>query len=142
MWISPKREGIDHNRMIEVTCAIIVENNRVLATRRSAGMPHALKWEFPGGKVKEDESPEYCIKREIEEELGIKVGVDRILPSVSHHYESHSVKLIPFVCSILEGTISLSEHQEYRWIPCGELDELDWLEADVEVIRIVKANLS
>ncbi len=57
--------------MIVVSCAIIVENNRVLATQRSSGMPHPEKWEFPGGKLKGDESPQASIKREILEELGI-----------------------------------------------------------------------
>ena len=124
--------------MIEVTCAIIVENKRVLATRRSATMPHALKWEFPGGKVKEGETPESCIKREIREELGIAVGVDQLLPSVIHHYDTLSIKLLPFICTIQDGTISLSEHHEYRWIPCRELDDVDWLDADVEVVRMLK----
>ena len=124
--------------MIEVTCAIIVEKQRVLATRRSASMPHGLKWEFPGGKVKEGETPESCIKREIVEELGLKVRVKSLLPSVIHHYETESVKLIPFICIIQEGSISLAEHHEYRWIHCRELDDLDWLEADVKVAGMVK----
>ena len=141
MWISQKREGVDPGSMVEVTCAIIVEDKRVLATRRSPWMPHALKWEFPGGKVKEGETPEYCIRREIREELGIEIRVEQLLPSVTHHYEAWSIRLIPFICHILEGIISLSEHQEYRWIPCIELDELDWLEADVEVVRMLKKRI-
>lgn len=124
--------------MIKVTCAIILEKQMVLATRRSASMPHALKWEFPGGKVKSGEAPETCIKREIHEELGLQVRVEGVLPSVIHHYETHTVRLIPFICTILEGNISLSEHHEYRWIHCRDLDSVDWLEADVEVAGMVK----
>ena len=101
MWISQKTEGIDPGVMIEVTCAIILERKGVLATRRSAGMPHALKWEFPGGKVKEGETPEYCIRREIREELGIEILVDKQLPAVTYHYEAQTVILIPLICHII-----------------------------------------
>ncbi|MCP4311718.1 MAG: (deoxy)nucleoside triphosphate pyrophosphohydrolase [Bacteroidetes bacterium] len=124
--------------MIEVTCAIIIENNLVLATQRSDEMPHPLKWEFPGGKLKHEETPEVCIVREIREELGVEVEVDRRLPHVEHHYGSRSVRLIPFLCTILQGEIHLSEHMEYRWIACGDLEAIDWLEADLGVVEMVK----
>lgn len=127
--------------MIEVTCAIIVENGRVLATRRSETMPHPLKWEFPGGKLKAGESPELCIVREIREELGIEVEVKQVLGPVTHHYQEHSIKLIPIICHILEGIISLTEHMEYSWIEPAELGKLDWLEADVKVAGMAKEAL-
>lgn len=127
--------------MIEVTCAIIVENGRVLATRRSETMPHPLKWEFPGGKLKVGESPEQCIVREIREELGIEVEVKQGLEPVAHHYQEHSIKLIPMICHILEGIISLTEHMEYSWIEPAKLGKLDWLEADVEVASMAKEAL-
>ncbi len=127
--------------MIEVSCAIIVERGKVLSTRRSEEMPHPLKWEFPGGKLKPDETPEACIVREIREELGVEVKVDRRLPHIEHHYEMHSIKLIPFLCHIMDGVISLSEHKEYQWVNPGKLGEVDWLEADVEVAEMVKEAL-
>ncbi len=125
--------------MTEVTCAIIIDNEHVLVTRRSSLMPHPLKWEFPGGKVKEGESPEYCIKREIREELGLKVSVKQLLPSVKYQYGTRSIKLIPFICSVEGGTIALTEHHSFRWVPMAELEILDWLEADVEVVRILQS---
>lgn len=122
--------------MTEVTCAIILDGDRVLVTQRSEQMPHPLKWEFPGGKLKEGESPEFCIKREIYEELGIRVAVKQLLPSVKHRYANGTIKLIPFICSMDKGTITLSEHRSFRWIPSGELGSLDWLDADLEVLRL------
>ena len=121
--------------MTEVTCAIIIKNGQVLATQRSEQMPHPLKWEFPGGKVKAGESPEYCIKREILEELGVRVIVRQLLPSVRHVYDTHTIKLIPFICSVDKGKISLSEHKSYRWLPAEHLSSVDWLDADIEVIK-------
>ena len=124
-----------------MTCAVIAGDRKVLAVRRSEAMPHPLKWEFPGGKLREGENPEKCIIREIREELGVKVRVERLMPSVHHRYDTHAVKLIPFICSIREGEIILAEHREYRWIPCGELDRVEWLEADLEVVAMVKERL-
>ena len=127
--------------MNQVTCAILMDEKGVLVTRRSQLMPHPLKWEFPGGKVKEGEKPELCIHREIREELSIEISVERMLPSVIHTYGSDSFELIPFICQHLEGVIELAEHSEFRWVPVDELDQLDWLDADVEVVRILKENL-
>ncbi len=127
--------------MTDVTCAIIIEKERVLVTQRSELMPHALKWEFPGGKVKAGEWPESCIKREISEELGLKIEVVRQLPSVTHTYDTHTISLFPFICTVIEGEITLSEHKSFRWVPVHELEEMDWLDADVEVVRVLKVNL-
>lgn len=121
--------------MIEVTCAIIIHEGKVLATRRSASMPHPFKWEFPGGKVKIGESPEKCINREIREELGIAIKVEQLMPSVLHSYDYDSIKLIPFVCSYNGSDIVLKEHESYTWVDINHLDSLDWLEADIKIVN-------
>ena len=121
--------------MIEVTCAIIIEKEQILVTQRSESMPHPLKWEFPGGKLKEGESAENCIKREIREELGLEIRVDQLLRATVYSYDTHTIKLIPFRCTIVNGSVSPAEHRSFRWVPIKELAELDWLEADVEVVR-------
>jgi 8-oxo-dGTP diphosphatase len=124
--------------MINVACAIIFKGKRVLATRRSSTMPHPLKWEFPGGKLKGSESPGDCIRREILEELGVEIRPLEVIDPVEHHYDTHSVSLIPVICTIVKGFISPSEHLEYRWVGYDELDELDWLEADLEVVDMIR----
>ena len=126
---------------VRVTCALIIEEGGVLVTQRSRQMPHPMKWEFPGGKVKEDEKPEAGIRREIREELSIEVSVEEELPTVRHRYSSKALELIPFICQHLEGVIELAEHHSYRWVPLEELEKLDWLEADVEVVRLLKSHL-
>lgn len=137
MWITQKENSSMTKPLIEVTCAVIMEGERVLVTQRSEWMPHPLKWEFPGGKLKTGESPEGCIIREIREELGVEISVMQLLPTVKHEYSDQHVKLIPFVCRIREGSIRLSEHRSYRWVPRSELEQVDWLAADKEVVSLV-----
>ena len=124
--------------LIEVSCAVIMDGDLVLVTQRSELMPHPLKWEFPGGKLKPGETPEACIIREIWEELGVEISVMQLLPSVRHSYSDSTIKLIPFVCTIRKGGIDLREHRSCRWVHRSELDEIDWLEADVKVVDLLK----
>ena len=137
MWITQKEDRRMAGPLTEVSCAIILDGEMVLATQRSYFMPHPYKWEFPGGKLKPGETPEACIIREIREELGVEISVIQLLPSVRHRYSDSDIKLIPFVCSIKEGEIDLSEHKSYRWVHRSELSRVDWLEADIEVMALI-----
>lgn len=121
---------------LHVTCAIIEREGRVLCARRSAEMSQPLKWEFPGGKINEGESPEGCLQRELLEELGLEVEVGRALPLVTHRYPDFTITLYPFLCHIgLSTEITLNEHDRVAWILPEELANIDWAEADVGVMR-------
>jgi 8-oxo-dGTP diphosphatase len=119
---------------IRVACAVIEDGDKVLATQRNTTMSMPLKWEFPGGKLHDGESPEECLDRELEEELGIRVTIRHALPPVEHRYEEFAIELIPFVCTIAEGTIVLHEHRALAWLSPHELNDLDWPAADIPVI--------
>jgi 8-oxo-dGTP diphosphatase len=120
--------------MIEVTCAIIMKGDHVLIAQRSETMSHPLRWEFPGGKLKPGESPLRCVVREIREELNAEIDVEQLLPSVVHSYDDTEIKLIPFICTLESGEISLQQHRDYRWIRKSEVEAYDILDADLEVI--------
>lgn len=120
---------------IEVACAIIEREGKVLCTQRSETMSLPLKWEFPGGKINDEESPEECLKRELAEELGIEVTIGAPLPISTYHYPTFSVTLYPFICKIVSGEIVLHEHAAMSWLSSEELQNLDWAEADGPVIR-------
>jgi 8-oxo-dGTP diphosphatase len=137
MWIIQKENERMVKPVIEVSCAILSDGDRVLVAQRSETMPHPLKWEFPGGKLKPGETPEGCIIREIREELGVEISVNQLLPSVKHVYNQNIVKLFPFICRIERGTIRLSEHRTYQWVRRPDLQEVDWVEADLEVIALL-----
>jgi len=93
------------------------------------------KWEFPGGKLLEDESAELCIVREIQEELSVAIEIYEKLPSVQHIYGDKTVELIPFRAKIIAGEIVLTEHAALRWVDPDELLLLNCAEADVAVLN-------
>lgn len=123
--------------LTEVSCAIIMDGDRVLLTLRDEHMRHPMKWEFPGGKLQAGETPEGCLIREIREELGVEISVKQLLPAVKHRYSDIWIKLIPFVCSIREGDIILTEHRYSHWVHRSELDQMDLLEADLKVVALI-----
>ena len=121
--------------MIKVTCAIIENENRVLVVQRSAKMSLPLKWEFPGGKIENNESEEDCIIREIKEELNLEIVVLKKLQSSVYDYPNISIELIPFVAKQVNGEIKLLEHANYSYILKEELLKLDWAEADIPIVK-------
>lgn len=121
-------------KTIRVACAIIEGDGKVLAVQRSERMKLPLKWEFPGGKIKQGESPEQCVVREVSEELSVQITAVQSLPSVSYDYPDFSVTLYPFICTIVSGEITLQEHKKLIWLPSRELSSLDWVAADYPII--------
>jgi 8-oxo-dGTP diphosphatase len=98
-------------------------------------MSMPLKWEFPGGKIREGELPDSCLKRELLEEMGIQVTVGTPLQATTHQYPSFTITLYPFVCSIRSGDITLHEHTACTWLAPEDLASLDWAAADVTVVE-------
>lgn len=121
-------------RHLHVACAIIEHEGKILATQRSASMSLPLKWEFPGGKIEAGETPADCLSRELHEELGIAVTIGEALATTTHNYEDFTVTLYPFICSMIEGTITLHEHKAFRWTKPQQMLELDWAAADLPII--------
>ena len=125
---------------LQVACAIIEHDGKVLAAQRSERMSLPLKWEFPGGKIHDREAPEACLVREVMEELGLTVTVGAALPKVNHAYPDFSVTLYPFICAIASGTITLHEHKTISWLSPARLASLDWAEADLPIIAAYLEN--
>lgn len=94
-----------------------------------------LKWEFPGGKIETGESPEACLIREIQEELAVEIEILEALPENIHFYGTKGIKLLPFRCRILVGSLHPLEHKRIKWIEPGNLQKLDWAEADIPIVN-------
>lgn len=121
--------------MMQVTCGIIVFGSQILAVQRGPNSSHPIKWEFPGGKLIEGETPEACILRELREELQVEVSVLYRLHRIEFEYPGKKVDLIPFVCEIISGTLTLTEHLAKCWFNLENWQTFDWAEADYELIR-------
>jgi 8-oxo-dGTP diphosphatase len=121
--------------MINVTCAIIFFDKKILVTQRSEKMKLPLKWEFPGGKLEENESEIDCIKREIKEEINIEIEILEKLSNSIYDYGTFKINLIPFISNYVSGEIILSEHKDYKLLDKSELLNLDWAEADLPIVE-------
>lgn len=125
-------------KQIAVTAAIIWQDDKVLITRRPEGTHLEGLWEFPGGKKEGVETLEACIEREIKEELGVEIRVEKYLLSVSHEYETKLVDLHVFECSLVNGFPTPMEGQDMKWVrPCDMLD-YNFPPPDMEVIELIR----
>ena len=120
--------------MIEVCCAIVVNESKILAVQRGSDSDHPWKWEFPGGKIHVHETAEQCIVREIAEELSVGIGILAKLEPVNFDYGAKQIRLIPFIVQITSGEIVLTEHVSKMWFEFSHWESIDWQEADRELI--------
>lgn len=121
--------------MKQVTAAILIKDKKILIAKRKAGDRQANKWEFPGGTVEQDETPEACLKREIREEFGIKVSVGRFFSESVYHYDHGSIKLLAYRANWESGTITLKDHADYRLVFVEQLAEYDFAPADIPIVE-------
>jgi 8-oxo-dGTP diphosphatase len=119
---------------VPVTAAVIETDGRVLIGKRMAGR-FSGRWEFPGGKIEEGETPEECLTRELREELGIEARIGAFFLSTIHSYSHVTIELLTYRAEILSGAISLHDHTEVRWVAKTDLQDYDFPEADKAVIE-------
>ena len=130
-------------KTIEVVAALIEKNEDVLATQRGYG-EFKGKWEFPGGKTKENEDQEEALIREIKEELNADIDVIDFLNTVECDYPEFHLIMHTYICN-LKNEIEFVKHNENElehdnmvWLEKEDLDLLDWLPADIEVVKEYK----
>jgi 8-oxo-dGTP diphosphatase len=121
---------------IIVTAAVIEREGTYLVTRRPPGVHLGGMWEFPGGKCAHGESFEACLIREIREELGCEIEIEREVFSTAHAYPERLVELHFFACT-LRGQPTPVLGQEVRWVPRSDLTALDFPPADDELIALL-----
>jgi 8-oxo-dGTP diphosphatase len=123
-----------------VVGAAIVRDGRVLAARRTSPAAAAGRWEFPGGKVEPGESEAESLVREVLEELGVRVRVDRWLDGDQPIGERYVLRVA--LATLEGGEPSPSEHDLVRWLGVDELDDVDWLDGDRPFLSELSARLN
>lgn len=120
-------------KQIEVVAAIIEREKQIFATQRGYGLWKDW-WEFPGGKMEKGEDPEEALLREIREELATEIQVGERLCTVDYDYPEFHLTMYCYLCSVVNGNITLLEHEDARWLSQKDLYSVEWLPADKEVL--------
>jgi 8-oxo-dGTP diphosphatase len=128
--------------MIRVTAAVIERDGRVLIARRRSGDRFGGVWEFPGGKLEPDETPEEGLRREIDEELGMTIEVGARLGTFPFVSAAWSIELLAFRAAWTGGTMVLREHDDARWVRPSELLSFAFAEPDRPIVRLLAEGAS
>ena len=128
---------------INVVAAIIFYNNKILALQRAYSLDKeiSLKFEFPGGKVNKSETQINALKRELQEELNIKVEKFNFYFSNKHHYKKKIIELYFYKCKIFKLPTQLRVHRSLKLLSLNKLRTVDWLAGDYAVIEKLESDL-
>lgn len=125
--------------MKQVAAAIIFNKGKILVTRRAPGEKLAGYWEFPGGKLEGNETPQECVVRELREELGLHATAGEVLASSVYEYTGGAIELIAVECAVQNYEIVLTVHDAYEYIQPEALLDIRLAPADVDIAKkIVK----
>lgn len=125
-------------KSLEVVAAIIIKNNKIFAAQRKDEGELAKKWEFPGGKIENNETKEEALKRELKEEMDIDVVVLEYFLTVKHEYKTFNITLHSYICKLDSEKINLNEHIDSKWLSNDELFNVDWALADIPIVKKLK----
>ena len=133
-------------KTVKVVAAIIKAVNEngetiIFATQSGYG-DFKGGWEFPGGKIESGETPQEALKREIIEELDTEVSVGELMDTVEYDYPQFHLSMDCFWCQIVRGNLVLKEHEAARWLTKDELNNVEWLPADITLIEKIRNLLS
>lgn len=125
-----------------VVGGLIYQNKKILICQRKKEGDHPLKWEFPGGKLKDSENNKEALKRELKEELSIEINEMIFFDEYLYEYKKLSkiLKLVFFQIFQFEGEIQNKVHQQLKWIDISKLGDYDFLEGDLKIINKLKNN--
>ena len=130
------------NKLIKVVGGLIIQEDKLLIAQRKKNTDHPLKWEFPGGKINENESPEDALKRELKEELNIKINSFEFLIDYFYEYEISlkKIHLFFYIINSFQGLMQKNVHQNLKWIEIKDISHYDFLDGDRELINRINNN--
>ena len=118
---------------IRVVAAIIHKDDKILIARRKQGTHLEFKWEYPGGKVEENEDEKDALKRELLEEFEISSEINKYITESFHEYDNNKINLRAYSVKHLSGDFKLNDHDRIEWITIEELTKYDFAPADVPI---------
>ena len=121
--------------------AVNEEGKRIIfATQRGYG-EFKGGWEFPGGKIEEGETPQEALKREIMDELESEITVGELIDTIEYDYPTFHLSMDCFWAEIVSGDLVLKEHEAAKWLTKSEMDSVEWLPADITLIKKIGAKM-
>ncbi len=124
-----------------VVAAFLQRDGKVFLAKRPEGKLRGGFWEFPGGKLEKGEAPQVALKRELFEELGIKVKVGNLLAKVKYDYPDVAIELLCYACEIIEGEPKPLEGQGLGWFGPAEIEKLRLAPADERLWRKIRQSI-
>ena len=127
---------------IEVVAAVRLNKNQYLCVQRNSSKYDYIsyKYEFPGGKVEENETNEEALLREIKEELNLEIQIEKHIITVKHTYPDFKISMNTYLCNSKTREITLNEHVNQKWLAKEDLPNLDWAEADLPIVNYLLNN--
>lgn len=126
--------------MYPVICDSLQEKKSIFATARGYG-EFKGQWEFPGGKIEEGEIPQQALVREIQEELDTKITVGDLIGTIEYDYLTFHLSMDCFWCEVIDGELKLLEAGDAKWLSKDTLYSVQWLPAEVTLIKEIEKQM-
>ena len=123
-----------------VICDSLLEKKSIFATARGYG-EFKGQWEFPGGKIEANETPQEALVREIQEELDTRIKVGDFIDTIEYDYPTFHLSMDCFWCEIVDGNLKLLEAEEAKWLSKDELYSVQWLPSDITLIDNIEQQM-
>ena len=121
-----------------VICDSLEHKTKIFATQRGYGT-YKDYWEFPGGKIEPGETPQEALAREIREELDTEIRVGDYITTIEYDYPEFHLSMDCFWCEVVEGELTLKEHEAAKWVTAETIGSVAWLPADETIVGKIKA---
>ncbi len=121
--------------MKKVVAAVIEEGGKLLIAKRKSDNPTESRWEFPGGKIEPGETPQECLRREIEEELSIHINIGQFIMTNVYSFYDFTIELSAYFAKWVSGLIRLNDHEEIAWVSPEQLELYDISPADRPIAK-------